>query len=590
MVRRVYLAQPNYRFGANAFLPYSVGRIWAYAQTIPEIRTNYGLGAMIWQREDISAWMRGASGWTPDVLALSCYLWNWEYNKRLARAVRERWPNCLIVMGGPQVPNETSEAFWSQTSADIVVHGEGERAFAAILQERLGAEEYTRIPGVSTRKHRGSFARTEALDALPSPYLSGVFDGLMQLPVQWQALQETNRGCCYSCRFCAWGISALSKMQKFPVDTALREIEWFAEHKIGLIYNADSNWGIFEQDYAISKALCESKARTGYPQKFRAAYAKKITPRVFAISKMLADAGLSKGATISMQSLNPNTLKAVERQNIAVADLPATFARYNEAGIPTYSELILGLPLETYDSFADGIDRLLEAGQHYGLAIYPAMILPNSEMAEPEYRYHYGMQTRTVRMLLLHGTHEPGDIAEQYEIVIATSTMPHGDWRKAYLLATIIQAYHCTGLTDQIARAVHGMGARDGLGIRYREFYEWLITWGWGHPSSVIGQECNTFREMLDEVLEGGEWNTVLPECGNTVWPVEEAATIRAVLNRKRFYDDLARFCAPLDIPIEIIAAQEDSVIGPEDFGGDIETWARETIWYGRKGRKKNAA
>ena len=59
--------------------------------------------------------------------------------------------------------------------------------------------------------------------------------------------------------------------------------------------------------------------------------------------------------------------------------------KYNEAGIPTYSELILGLPGETKESFCKGICRLLENGQHNSVSVYHCEVLPNSELALPEY-------------------------------------------------------------------------------------------------------------------------------------------------------------------------------------------------------------
>ena len=58
---------------------------------------------------------------------------------------------------------------------------------------------------------------------------------------------------------------------------------------------------------------------------------------------------------------------------------------YAKADIPTYSELILGLPEETYESFSDGICTLLENGQHKSINVYPCELLPNSQLGSPDY-------------------------------------------------------------------------------------------------------------------------------------------------------------------------------------------------------------
>mgnify|MGYP001563598849 CR=1 FL=1 len=94
------------------------------------------------------------------------------------------------------------------------------------------------------------------------------------------------------------------------------------------------------------------------------------TDRVFQISKMLNSAGMSKGATLSFQSMDAHTLEAINRKNINMDDFRERLLEYNQNGIATYTELILGLPGESIESFKSGIDTLLDAGKHEGLNCY----------------------------------------------------------------------------------------------------------------------------------------------------------------------------------------------------------------------------
>ena len=64
---------------------------------------------------------------------------------------------------------------------------------------------------------------------------------------------------------------------------------------------------------------------------------------------------MNKGVTLSFQSMDDRTLEAIKRTNIKVQNLKELVGLYREEGIPTYSEIIMALPGETYDSFADGI-------------------------------------------------------------------------------------------------------------------------------------------------------------------------------------------------------------------------------------------
>ena len=125
--------------------------------------------------------------------------------------------------------------------------------------------------------------------------------------------------------------------------------------------------------------------------------------------------------------------------------------RYDEAQIPTYTELILGLPGETYDSFADGLDRVLRAGQHHGLYVYLALLLPNSEMADPAYIAKHGLVSVEGPLLQQHATPDSSTPEERGRVVIGTKTMPPEDWLRAYLLEWAVQTLHCLGITTKQA-------------------------------------------------------------------------------------------------------------------------------------------
>ena len=79
------------------------------------------------------------------------------------------------------------------------------------------------------------------------------------------------------------------------------------------------------------------------------------------------------------------TARNIGRKNLTMEHFASLMKKYNEAGIPTYSELILGLPAETKESFCKGICKLLENGQHNSVSVYHCEVLPNSELAQPEY-------------------------------------------------------------------------------------------------------------------------------------------------------------------------------------------------------------
>ena len=534
----LYLANVNYRFGENAFLPYSAARLWAYAKAQPDVAAEWTLREILWRREPVADVIERMREAPPDAVGLSLYVWSERWSLALARAVRGEWPNCVIVAGGPQVPERETEAWRKAHGIDYAVLGEGERALVRVLRREVSFGEWVLRD------------RVEDLSTLPSPYLAGMLDGLVaQHPdVQWQALQETNRGCPYACQFCDWGSATYDKVRKFPLGVTIAELEWFARNRIELLYNCDANFGMLEQDVEFTDALVDRTRRSGYPKKFRAAYAKKVNDRVFGVAKRIADAGLSKGATISFQSMDEAVLRNVKRLNPVAKSLSETFERYSKARIPTYTELIIGLPGETYDSFVDGVCSLLDAGQHDGLNCYPCMALRNSELSRPEYRAMHGLRTVEVDLLLLHGEPDADEeTRERYDLVIETATMPHADWKRAWEFAIVVQAMHCGGLFQKQAKRFRADG------MTYRFIYEGMIRVA-RRNGGAIREALEWWDRTLERALAGGAWDTVLPGFGRIQWPPEEAFRLL-----------VTRLWSPRLVD-------------------DWETWARETVWYGRKG------
>ena len=75
--------QPNYLYGNDAYFPYSIGSLAAYAWSDSSIKKEYELSALFFLRESIDATIKFLE--EPFLCAFSCYVWNFEYNKKLAK-------------------------------------------------------------------------------------------------------------------------------------------------------------------------------------------------------------------------------------------------------------------------------------------------------------------------------------------------------------------------------------------------------------------------------------------------------------------------------------------------------------------------
>ena len=81
----------------------------------------------------------------------------------------------------------------------------------------------------------------------------------------------------------------------------------FPKKKIEFIFCCDANFGILKRDIEIAKYVAIKKKSTGYPKVLSVQNTKNTTERAYQTQKILADAGLNKGVTLSMQSLDPVT-------------------------------------------------------------------------------------------------------------------------------------------------------------------------------------------------------------------------------------------------------------------------------------------
>ena len=115
-MHKILLVQPNFKIGAGSlqgyWLPYSVGCLWSYAKQFDFVNENFELVDIIFRREKIDRLVRRVG--KIDLVFLSCYLWNWEYNKALAQEIKIEYPECRVIMGGPQVTDKPDDSFFNR--------------------------------------------------------------------------------------------------------------------------------------------------------------------------------------------------------------------------------------------------------------------------------------------------------------------------------------------------------------------------------------------------------------------------------------------------------------------------------------------
>lgn len=483
-MKNVYLFQPQYavefRKEKNYWLPYSAGCLWAYAVQFADIVTNFTLKNLFYKRDPINTVLSRLEN--PTVCGFSCYLWNEQYCLKLARQIKEQWPNCLIIFGGSQV----SGAMLKHNFIDSLVLAEGEEAFVTILKHIISNTSPDKI-----------YNRSRLLDLnIPSPYTTGVFDKLIEENPNtiWAMTLETNRGCPYACTFCDWGGTTYSKVRKFSINRVKEEMEWAAGHRVAYIFSADANFGIFkERDLEIAKIMRDA-ANDSMIESINLQFAKNSTEVVFEIAKIVGP--YCRGVTVSVQSMHEPTLDAIKRKNLEVNNIKQLMDLSKQHEVGTYTEVIIGLPLETKETWIDGLTNLLELGQHQSIDIWFAQLLENSEMASQHSREKYGISSILVKDYMnLDQTND--HVVEHTEIVAATNTMTTDEMVDSYMYAWMIIHWHIAGYTQIIAKY-----SRVVENISYKTFYNKLFAELQQDP--LFKDHYNVLKSTVNDYLRLG--------------------------------------------------------------------------------------
>lgn len=537
-MKNIYFVQANNVYGndrRSVYIPYASGCIAAYAFDDERIRNSCRLAGFVYTHEPIKDAVDKIKN--PFIVAFSCSVWNYEYNKSLAKAIKEVYPEAVTIFGGHNVLRDFG-TFEECSEADILIYREGEEAFRQIVLSLLETKELSGIANIAYKSADGYIKTKEeafCLNEYPSPYLNGIFDGIVNDGISFSAILETNRGCPFKCAFCDWGTLG-SRVRLFPMERIKAELDWIAEHKIEYVYCADGNFGIVNRDEDIAEYIISLKKETGYPKNFRVCFTKNRTEFVKKICMRFNKYGLDKAQTLSFQSLSPVVLENIGRKNISLEHFRELMNEYSRLGISTSSELILGLPGETRESFTKGLCDLLEYGQHKAIQVYTCDLLPNSEMGSPEFVDRFGIETVKTPFSQAHcNANKNHEIQEYNTTVIKTNSLSTEDWIYCVVFACLVQAFHNIGFFRAVA-----IYLRNELNISYYDIYSKIADFSQNPENKACHSVFSLIRNFAVGMSQGkNPWAVPCEGLGDICWQFDEIYFLKSLEKADKIYDEL---------------------------------------------------
>ena len=390
----------------------------------------------------------------PDILGLSNYCWSHNVSYEIFKMCKKTNPNVVTIWGGPNFPIDfpSQKKFMEHyKEVDIYVPTEGETGFSNVVKKVLESnsidevkQKITQNPidGCVSRNEQGQIqctvptVRMSSLDEITSPYLNGMMDKFFDGKLT--PMLQTNRGCPFHCTFCTDGRDEVNKVNSFSIKRVQSEIQYIAEHipkNTHSLHISDLNFGMYPRDIEICESLAKIQQKFNYPKYIKCTTGKNQKDKIIKAIKRLNS---SLRVTMSVQSLNPDVLNNIRRDNISVDHMLSLYPAIKEAGLQTTSEVILGLPGETYSNHIQTLRDLIRAKMDE-IVVHTCMLLDGSEMNLPEERKKWGMKTKFRVLQRDFAELSSGKKAIEYEeVVVGSNTMTFEEYVNLRILAFII--------------------------------------------------------------------------------------------------------------------------------------------------------
>jgi hypothetical protein len=421
--------------------------------------------------EEVFARLEKSAG---DVYAFSTYVWNARMVRRLIDELATSRPSAQFILGGPQVMNQGKEYLDPRRENVFVCNGEGERTFKNFMAQLISTRDFSSVRGLSFYRG-GELVTTEPepritdLSEIPSPFLEGILN-----PKDYAyVVYETNRGCPFKCNYCYWGGAIGAKVYRYDEERIKRELEMITRSGCVYLFIADANWGMLQRDVDITRFLIDCKKKFDAPRSVYFCSSKNTPERVIAISKLFHEGGLLSMQPVSLQTMSPEALAAVDRSNIKSSSYTSLQAFLNDNEIASHVEMIWPLPGETLSSWQQGLADLCAMGTD-SFIVYPLLLMNNVELNRKS--AEFGLVT----------VPDP-DPNSEARIVVETKWVGPDDYKEA-----VRYSYAAYSLHGMRGLRCLGKYLADSGAVSYRDLFTSFVSFCRTMPGAAYSRFCET--------------------------------------------------------------------------------------------------
>ena len=365
----------------------------------------------------------------PEVLCISCYIWNISYVRNLIREVHKVLPDTAIWLGGPEVSYDARKVLEEHPEVTGVMKGEGEVTFLELAGFYLeGISELAKIEGITYRDG----------DQIQENPWRGITD-LSTIPFVYKDLKkfenriiyyESSRGCPFSCSYC---LSSIDKKLRFrDLELVKEELQFFLDHNVPQVKFVDRTFNC-KHDHAMAiwkYLIAHDNGITNFH--FEVA-ADLLNEEEIALIRTMRPGMIQ--LEIGVQSTNPDTIREIHRK-MDFAQVSEVVTRVQEGhNVHQHLDLIAGLPYEDYDSFEKSFCDVYQLRPQQ-LQLGFLKVLKGSFMYQAAPEYGCVCQSR-----------------EPYE-VLYTRWLPYDDVLRLKLVEEMVEVYYNSNQFGKTLRAI----------------------------------------------------------------------------------------------------------------------------------------
>ena len=282
----------------------------------------------------------------PDVLCLSCYLWNILYVEQLITEISKVLPGMQIWLGGPEVSYNAVSVMKKYPQVTGVMCGEGEETFLELMEHWMGeGKDLSMIQGIVYRKEENCIQNEvrPVMDLSKVPFVYDHIEDFQNKIIYY----ESSRGCPFSCSYC---LSSIDKCLRFrDLELVKKELQFFIDHEVPQVKFVDRTFNCkHSHSMAIWTYLKEhDRGKTNFHF--------EVAADLLNEEELNLIASLRPGLIqleIGIQSTNPETITEIRRK-MNFEEVKRIVKRIQKTGnVHQHLDLIAGLPYENYERFA----------------------------------------------------------------------------------------------------------------------------------------------------------------------------------------------------------------------------------------------